>query len=179
MANKNFKWLIKDIDNTLFLKIVYKKDDNKEVCYSFNVLNVLETTGDKLEVKTANINDLFNFLSFGIVRFVNIVDRTDVIDIPFKKLYLLYKNAYVLGGDVKGRTTSFKELDVFSVIDGVVQGDILVYSSLISRIPDELNEVMKIAYEFDGYGMHEKFDAMNKITLINHRRLMADRLTNN
>ena len=178
--NKNFKWLTNDIDNTLVLKFIYKNDNGDEEYYVFNVLDVLETTGDKLEVKTANIDDLTNFLSLGMVRFVNVSDKTDIIDIPFKKLYLLYENAYVLGEIKEGKMMSFKELDIFSVIDGVINmDDVLISSSVINTISDDLNEVMRISYEFDGYSMQEKFDAMSRVTVINHRRLIVDKLENN
>ena len=180
MTNKNnFRWLTNDIDNTLVLKLIYKNNNGDEGYHIFNVLDVLETTGDKLDVKTANIDDLTNLLSLGMVRFVNVSDSNDIFDIPFKKLYLLYKNASVLGENIIGREMSFKELDVFSVIDGVVLDNFLVMSSLINTVTEDLNKVMKIAYEFDNYSMQEKFDAMSEITIINHRRLIVDEMNSN
>ena len=179
MTNKNnFRWLANDIDNTLVLKLVYKNNNDNEEYHVFNVLDVLETTGDKLEVKTANIDDLTNLLSLGIVRFVNVSDSSDILDIPFKKLYLLYKNASVLGENILGKEMTFKELDAFSVIDGEYVDDLLVMSSLINIVTDDLDKVMKIAYEFDNYSMQEKFDAMSEITIINHRRLIVDEMDN-
>ena len=175
MTNKNnFKWLMNDIDKTLILKVIYKKDSKEEEYGVFNVLDVLETTGDELEVKTANIDDLTNLLTLGIVRFVNMLDSSDILDIPFRNLYLLYKNASVLGGSDSGRMMSLSELDIFSVIDGTVRNEFLVLSAVISDATEELTEVMKIAHEFGNYSMQEKFDALSKITVINHRRLVAD-----
>ena len=49
-----------------------------------------------------------------------------------------------------------------------------VFSAMISNPTEELNEVMKIASLFGGYGMQEKIDALNRITLINHRRIIKD-----
>lgn len=170
----NFKWLTSDIDNTLILKVIYSKDGKTEEYGVFNVVDVLETTGDELEVMTANIDDLTNLLTLGIVRFVNIIDSSDVLDIPFRNLYLLYKNANVLGEDSEDKVMSFNELDTFSIIDGTVKNDFLVISALISEVSPELDEVMKIAYEFGNYSMQEKFDALSKITYINHRRLVTD-----
>lgn len=179
MTNKNnFKWLSVDIDNTLVLKLIYKNRDGSEGYHIFNVLDVLETTGDKLDVKTANIDDLTNLLSLGIVRFVNISESNDILDIPFKKLYLLYKNASVLGENILGKEMTFKELDAFSVINGEYADNLLVISSLINIVTDDLDKVMKIAYEFDNYSMQEKFDAMSEITIINHRRLITDEMNN-
>lgn len=172
---ENFKWLADDINNTLVLKVLYKKDNYKEVHGVFNVTDVLETTGDELDVETANIDDLTNLLTLGIVRFTNVSDQSDILDIPFRKLYLLYKNANVLGEESEEKLISFSELDTFSVIDDLVRNDLLVFSALISNIPNDLEEVMKIAYNYSSYGMQEQFDALNKITLINHRRLINDK----
>ena len=173
-GNNNFKWVTIDIDNTLVLKVIYKKDNDLENYGVFNVLDVLETTGDKLEVKTANINDLTNFLTLGIVRFVNVSDSSDILDIPFRNLYLLYKNCNVLGECSENKFISFKELDTFSIIDGTIKNDCLVFSAKINQESDDLGEIMKIAYEYSNYSMQEKFDALSKVNLINHKRMMND-----
>ena len=85
MAKKNFDWIKNDIDNTLVLKVLYKSGNNLEEYGVFNVFDVLETTGDQLEIETANIDDLTNFLNLGIVRYINMKDSSDVLDIPFIK----------------------------------------------------------------------------------------------
>ena len=84
--NSNFKWLTRDIDNSLILKVLYNDSDYAV----FNVLDVLEVTGDRLDVETANIDDLTNLLTVGMVRFYNINDVSDIVDIPFRNLYNLY-----------------------------------------------------------------------------------------
>ena len=174
MTNNNFKWLMNDIDKTLVLKVIYKRNDREEEYGIFNVFDVLETTGEELDVKTANIDDLTSLLTLGIVRFVNILDSSDVLDIPFRNLYLLYQNANVLGEDVSSRVMSLEDLDIFSVIDGTVRNEFLVVSAAINEPSAELDEVMKIAHEFGSYSMQEKFNALSKITVINHRRLVAE-----
>lgn len=176
MTNKNFKWLANDIDSSIVLKVI-NKEDGKEVNYgSFCVKEILETDGDVLDVTTANIDDLTNLLTLGIVRFTRIDNNGDILDIPFRNLYLLYKNASVLGVDehIRGRLLSFKELELFSVIGGKVRDDLSVFSCVIMDVSDELREVMEISSAFGGYGMQEKFDALTKITMINHRRLIED-----
>lgn len=170
----NFKWLVNDIDNTLVLKVIYKKDSVEETYGVFNVKEVLETSVDELEVQTGNINDLTNLLTFGRVLFVNYEDNADILDIPFRNLYLLYKNAHVLGEDDMKKPLSFSELDAFSVIDGTVRNDCLVMSARINNVSSQLDEIMKIAYEFGSYSMQEKFDALSKITYINHQRVVSD-----
>ena len=172
--NKNFKWLTNDIDCSLILKVVPKKDNLLDNYVVFNVSDVLDVTGDKLEIKTANIDDLTNLLTVGIVRFVNINNPSDILDIPFRNLYMVYENGNVLGDSDFSKFLSFKEIDAFSVIDGVVQNDYIIYSVIISKISDDLNEVMNIASKFGNYGMQEKFDALIDITTINHKRLLSD-----
>lgn len=174
--NKNFKWLTNDIYSTLVLNIM---TNNNTLLGTFDVSDILETTGDKLKVKTANIDDLTNFLTLGIVRFVNIIDSNDIVDIPFRNLYVLYRDASVLGIGTEGRLMTFKELGVFSVLNGTVRDDLLISSSLINDLSDDLKEIMKIAYEYGSYGMQEKFDAMSRVTVINHRRLQEDRKRKN
>ncbi|MBQ2872781.1 MAG: hypothetical protein IJE89_02140 [Bacilli bacterium] len=172
--NNNFKWLTSDIDKTLILKVVYKNGDLQEEYGVFNISDVLETTGDELEVETANIDDLTKFLTLGIVRFTNVSDDSDILDIPFRNLYQLYKNANMLGEESEQKLIPFSDLDTFSVIDGTVRNDLLVFSATISEVSEDLEQVMKIAYEYNNYGMQDKFDALSKITLINHRRLISD-----
>jgi hypothetical protein len=147
---------------------------NQEEYGIFNVVSVLETPCDELEVDTGNINDLTNLLTLGIVRFTNIVDKSDVLEIPFNKLFLLYENANVLVEGKIGKIIPFSELDTFSVIDGTVRNDLLLISSQVDKVNDELLDVMKIAYEYSEYDMQKKFNALSKITEINHRRLIND-----
>lgn len=173
MTNSNFKWLTGDIDSSLILKIIYKKNSVQEEYAIFNVYDVLEVTGDKLEVETANIDDLTNLLTIGMVRFININDKSDVLDIPFRNLYMLYEDGNMLGENTQ-KLIPFSKLDIFSVIDGTIRNDFLVFSAIINNISDDLREVMKIASEYGSYGMQEKFDALTRVNMINHRRLVDD-----
>lgn len=169
---KNFKWLTSDIYSTLLIKIMV---DNNTLLGIFDISDVLETTGNKLEIKTANIDDLTNFLTLGIVRFVNVIDGSDIVDIPFRNLYKLYKNASVLGLSTQCCLMKVRELEGFSVLGGVIRDDLLMSSYLIDEVSADLKEIMKIAYEYCNYGMQEKFDAMSRVTVINHRRLQEDK----
>ena len=168
--NNNFKWLAYDIDNSLVLKVMYNNEDYAV----FNVLDVLEVTGDKLDIETANIDDLTNLLTIGMVRFYNVNDSTDILDIPFRNLYRLYYQDGVLLEEISNKLLSFKELDIFSIVDGTIKNDCLLFSAIVSKPSDDLLRVMEIAYNFGAYGMQEKFNAMSEITLINHRRLKLD-----
>lgn len=169
--NKNFKWLINDIYSSIVLKIML---DQNTALGVFNISGILNTTGDKIEIESANIDDLTNFLNLSIVRFVNVLDENDILDIPFRNLYKLYETANQLEAIENERLIPFKELDTFSVINGVVRNDLLLSSTIINKISEDLDEIMKVASLFGKYGMQEKFDALVKITMINHRRIMND-----
>lgn len=169
--NKNFKWLINDIYSSLVLKII---SNQKTTITIFNVDSILKNTGEIQEIETANIDDLTNLLNFGIVRFVNNLNNNDIIDIPFRNLYKLYENSNTLNNNEKEKIIPFDEIDAFSVIDGIVRNDLLLSSTIINNPSEDLNEMMEIASIFATYGMQEKFDALTKITMINHRRIMSE-----
>lgn len=173
--NNNFKWLANDIDSTLVLKVVSVEDGKENSYGAYCVCDILETDGDKINITTANIDDLTSLLTLGMVRFVNISNNSDILDIPFRNIYLLYKNAKVLGEEKEGRLMSFNELDAFPVIKGKMRDDLLVFSGVIGEVTGDLSQVMEIAYLFGSYGMQEKFDALSKITMINHCRLNNDK----
>ncbi len=172
MANDNFKWLTYDIDSSIVLKIMYKNKDSNDV---FNVIDVLDVGGNSLNIMTANIEDLTNLLTIGIVRFANMGDLSDVIDIPFRNLYKLYKNSNKLG-DNTSLMLSFNDIDAFSVIDGSIINDCVICSTIINDVSSDLSRVMEIASEFGSYRMMKKFEALSEITLINHRRLVNDKI---
>ena len=170
IENKNFNWLTSDIYSSLVVKVMY--NDNT-LLGIFDVKGVLDITGEELKIVTANIDDLTNFLTMGIVRFVN---GNDILDIPFRNLYKLYENADILGVSKEGKMISFKEIEAFAVIDGKVINDLCLSCTLINEVMDDLKIVIKIANDFSSYGMNEKFDALTKITVVNHRRLMNDNI---
>lgn len=170
--NENFKWMALDIDNSLVLKVLYNDDDYAV----YNVLDVLEVTGDRLNVETANIDDLTNLLTIGMVRFYNICDSNDIIDVPFRNLYKLYYKEDIMLEEMESKEIFFSELEAFSIIDGTIHNNYRVISSVFSKPSLELVKVMGIANKFSSYGMQEKFDAMSEITMINHRRLKEDNM---
>ena len=167
-VNNNFKWIEFDIDNSLILKVLYNDND-----YSvFNVLDVLDAVGDNLDIKTANIDDLTNLLTIGIVRFYDISNQQNIIDIPLRNLYKLYYNNGVLLEEMNNLTTTYKELEAFSVMDGSISEDYTVISYVIAEPTDDLIKLMKIASKFSSSGMQEKFDLMSEVTMINHKRII-------
>lgn len=175
MTNNNFKWLTYDIDSSIVLKVIYNNNGKIDDYAIFNVIDVLDVSGDSLNILTANIEDLTNLLTIGIVRFVNVGDLSDVIDIPFRNLYKLYENSNKLGDDTS-LMLSFSDIDAFSVIDGSVRSDCMIYSTIINDVSSDLSRVMEIASEFGGYTMMRKFEVLSEVTMINHKRLVNDKI---
>lgn len=173
-TNNNFMWMEEDIRDTLVLKVIRQVDDKQELYGVFEVLDVLETTGDQLDIETANIDDLTKMITMGMVRFVNVLDSSDIIDIPLRNIYILYEKGNKLGEIGECNEITFDEVDAFSIIDGTVINDLLILSAMIGDCSEDLFKVMNISSKFGSYGMQEKFDALSEITLINHRRLISD-----
>ena len=77
-----------------------KKSNNtaklRDICNDFNIKNYL----------IENIEDLTNMIGLGMVRFVNVCDDCDIIDIPLRNLYLLYQKGNTLG-EVSNKMVSF------------------------------------------------------------------------
>ena len=173
-SNKNFMWVEEDIRNTLVLKVVYQENGNQELYGIFEVLDVLETTGEQLDIKTANIDDLTKMITLGMVRFINVMDASDIIDIPLRNLYMLYRKGNMLGDTDNNKIVSFSKLEAFSIIDGAIRNDLIILPALINRPSEDLVNIMNISSEYLGYGMQEKFEALSDITYLNHRRLIRD-----
>ena len=175
MVNDNFKWLTYDIDSSIVLKVIYKNNSNERIYAVFNIIDVLDVSGESLNIMTANIEDLTNLLTIGVVRFANVGNLSDVIDIPFRNLYKLYKDSNKLGESIS-KVLSLSDIDAFSVIDGNVRNNCIICSIIINDISNDLSRIMEIASEFGSYRMMKKFDALSEITMINHRRLVNDKI---
>lgn len=175
MTNDNFKWLTYDIDSSLVLKVIYKNKNMIEENAMYNIVDVLDAVGDSLDIVTANIDDLTKLLTIGIVRFVNMADLSDVIDIPFRNLYKLYENGNVLG-ETSNKFLSFNDVDAFSIIDGNMRNNGVIHSTIINNVSNDLSCLMKIASDFGNYGVHKQFEALTKITMLNHRRIVSDKI---
>lgn len=172
MKNKNnYYWLKNDIESSLILKVY---SNNESVIGTYEIQDVLETDGDDLNIKPANIDDLTNLLSLGIVRFTNIINSNDIIDIPFRNIYKLYINANVLETQQQGKRISLKELDGFAVINKQIKENLIIYPAIYNNISEDLLQIIKTSSEFGNYGMQQKFDALSDINLLNHKRVNED-----
>lgn len=169
---ENFRWLIEDIYNTLTFNL-YHKD---EVIATYEIYDIYEANMDKLKVEDANIDDITDLLTICIVRFVNMSDNTEIIDIPFRNLYKLYEKASKLGID-DGKVISLSELDAFAIIDGYVpkSEEFKIMSVVINNISDELKKMLDISKEFGNLGMQDSFMALCEVDTINVRRMKEEK----
>lgn len=172
MDNDNFKWLTYDVDSSIVLKVVYKNSEDSAI---FNIIDVLDVGGNSLNIVTANIEDLTSLLTIGIVRFANMGNLGDIIDIPFRNLYKLYQNANKLGENTD-MVLSFEDVDAFSIIDGSMRSNFSIYPVIIGDVSEDLQRIMEISSVFGSYTMMNKFQSLSEITFINHKRLINDRM---
>ena len=112
----------------------------------------INKTSKELEIDIYTLNDIISSLS---------MPNRDFRD---------EANGPILKSDI----LTIDNLNVGMKLDGTVRNDFLVFSATVGEVSEELMEVMEIAYKFGSLGMQEKIDALNRVTLINHRRLMSD-----
>ena len=162
----DFNWLVGEIDNSIILKLL--KD--KEVIGVYQVNEILDIALNPVKVKFAVINDLLNFVNYTIVRFVDVNDRSNIIDIPFRKIWLLYLNGTMIGEKVNKRI-KLSKLEAKFYSDGQVlkDNDYYVYSYKVNEESEELGKVMKIAFDFRYLGMQQTSDALANLNLINYK----------
>jgi len=161
----DFSWLVKEIDNSIILKLA----SEDEIIGIYQVSDILNTSFDKVKVRFANANDLINFINYSFIRFKNVSDNDSFIDIPIRKIWLLFLSSNLLQEDGKKRI-NLNKLDAFSIYNGeALRGNYFIYTYKINKESDELKKIMKIAFSFGYFGMQDKFDALGKINLINYR----------
>ena len=160
----DFSWLVSEIDSSMILKLM--KDDESLGVYQ--VSDILDASLEKVKVKFANANDLINFINHSVVRFRGNNDDYSILDIPFRKIWLLYLNSNSINKNDK-RKVNLSKLDAFLVCNGdLVKDECYIYPYKVNKESDELRKVMKIAFNFGYLGMQEKFDTLAKVNLINY-----------
>ena len=163
----DYNWLLEDIDST----IIFMIRDGKEMLGSYQV-NSLKTNGmDSVSIKFANIMDLTNFVNYATVRFVDSIDKENIIDIPIRKLIDLYNaSSEITEGVPKG--ISLDELETFSVHNGkIIKSGYALYGYKIGEVSPELNDIMNIANNFNKMNMNDKIEALEDINFINYIRM--------
>jgi len=172
--NNNFKWLVNDIYNSMILKLYYKKNNSSMMCGSFDVLDVVNTIGDELDIEFANIDDMTKLLTMGMVRFTRVDDISDIIDIPFRNLYKLCQN---YNENLDGsQVVSLEELEAFAVFDGaLINKGYYVEGCIVQELTEEIKRLIEVASGFGNLGMQEKFDALTEVNMIDYRRIQSDK----
>lgn len=176
---KDYEWLVRDIDNSLSLIIVYKNNNKTNVYGTYYPSELINICGDDVLVEPANIDDLNNLLSFGVIRFKNVVadSAADVVDIPLSNIYKLYENANFLSlKDEKytdnGKLINHEEIEAFIILDGFKPGNkFKILTTCIDKPSEYLEKFMNIARDFSELGMQEKFNAISDINLLNYKRI--------
>ena len=168
-----YNWLLDDIDNTL----IFMLRDGKEMLGSYRANSLMVNGNEAVKIRFANIMDLTDFINYGMVRFVNTVNKDNIVDIPIRKLGNLYKACSTVIDSVPQGIT-LNELDTFSVYnDKVIKDGYAIYGYKIGEVSDELNQIMVLSGKFDKLNMNDKIEALEDINLINYERSKKDNKT--
>lgn len=173
MDNNDFKWIAKDIYDSLIINLFYKKNNQYILYGNYEASIVLDVVGGNIDVKFANIDDITNLITMGMVRFVNIKNESDVIDIPIRKLAVLFNNAVNIKNiSDKSNLIELNKLDAFAVIGGIhIKDGYFVKTIKINDPNDSLIKLLDKAYEYGNMGMQEKFDTLSDVNMANYRRI--------
>lgn len=163
----DFNWMVRDID----ISIIFMLSKDNHVVSGYQVYGILSTDMNELAIKFANVDDLTNFVNYAVVRFVDVKNNNNIIDIPVRKLSLLYKNANKIEEGTSRKKIKLNELECFSVLnEEAISDGYLIEAINFNDVSDELTKVMDITANYFNMGMQEKFDALANINLINYQR---------
>ena len=161
----DFQWVVNEIDNSL----IFMLKSGKELLGSYYADSLKINGIDMVSVKFANINDLTNFVNYSLVRFVNSLDKTNIIDIPIKKIYELI--SAVKSSDPE--PIELEKLGSFAVLsDKVVSYGYAIVPYKVRDANDEFVDMMRKISEFDQLSMNQKIDVLEDINLINYHKDM-------
>ena len=85
---KNYEWLVEDINDSYRLKIFYKDSDGNKRYATYVATNINRLDNLEIEAVSGNVQDIENLIS-GMVRFVNEIDESKILDIPLRNIYML------------------------------------------------------------------------------------------
>ena len=161
----DFNWIVQEVDNSIII-MLYK--DNKLVG-GYQARYILAGNMYNLHVKFANVDDLDSFLNYAVIRFCDVRDSYNVIDIPISMLKKLYDGSNKLGIDFDRKRMELSELDSFAILNKKrIKEDYLVEAVSYNELSDELNKIIDIASKYRDMGMQERFDALASINLANY-----------
>lgn len=158
---KNYEWLVEDINDSYRLKVFYKDSDGNKRYATYVTTNINRLDNLEIEAVSGNVQDIENLIS-GMVRFVNEIDESKILDIPLRNIYMLS----ALHGDKQySREVNFKELQGFTPVD--IETIEVHYLNEKSK---ELEEIEIIAKDYFGMGMQDKFNSMKRVNELNEER---------
>ena len=171
--DNGFKWIAKDVSDSIIINLFYKDNGKLKLYSTYDASMVLDVVGNEIDVEFANIDSLTNFITMGMVRFINVKDSSDIIDIPIRKLALLYDNASNMSEILNDKkVVSINDLDAFAIVDGKnVKDNYFVEIIKIREPHDSLMAVIDSSLNYGNMGMQEKFDTLSDINNVNYRRI--------
>lgn len=158
---KNYEWLIEDINDSYRLKVFYKDNDGNRRYATYVATNINRLDNMEIEVVTGNVYDTENLIS-GMVRFVNEMDNSKILDIPLRNIYML---SLEHGDKQYSREINFKELQGFTPVD--IDSIEVHY---LNEKSHELDEIEIIAKDYFGMGMQDKFNSIKRVNELNEER---------
>ena len=162
----DFNWIFHEIDSSIVLNLI--KDG--EIVSAYQPCYILVGGMNQVEVKFANIYDLEKFIDLAVIRFYDVANKYNIIDIPIRKLKKIYDKGNILGETDDIDSIKLGDLSNFSVIDGKRNnGDCSIAVVKFQEISKELMMILDICnrYRRDA-SMMEKFDALAELNRINY-----------
>ena len=161
----DFNWLVQDVDKSIVIALF---DGDKQVGI-YQAVDILSSDNEKVEIKFANVNDLDKFLNYAVIRFYDIMNRLNVLDIPIRNLKKLYENSNILGEEGTNKKIDVREVANLTVVDGKNESDkYSIEAVCFSEVSQELKKIMDIASEYPFMDSQKKFDALASINLTNY-----------
>lgn len=165
--NKEYSlnWLINEIDKSLIITLFNKDESIGNYCVS----NILSNGLNEIFIKFANVQDLTNFINYSVIRFTDISNKNNFIDIPLRNLLIIYQDSNPIGNNTK--KILLNKLEAIVIYNKeIFQEELSIKSYQISNPSCEQLEIMNISHNYINLDMQQKFDALNKINLINYQK---------
>ena len=162
----DFNWMNSEIDNSVVLALI---KDNKVVS-NYQVNYILTSDMNQVEVKFANIDDLEQFVNYAVIRFYDITNKYNIIDIPIRKLKELYDKSNDVEDTTDRKRIKFSDLECFSVINGKTNSeDYSIEVVKFQEVSDEFMKIITICSKYNKMDTMEKFEALGEINLTNYQ----------
>lgn len=165
--NSKLKWICDELTESLIL-ILYDKNTCK-YAGSYEANKIMKINEEKIILEDDNINDIQEFLLYGIVRFIDTENNREFIDIPVRNLYMLYESVSDTFSSEK-KLILLDDLEVFGIEKNKLVSSkygIITISAYLEdasiEISKDLVKVIDIAKNYGMMGMQEKFNAIKEI----------------